>query len=263
MQLFQLPVFLRCLCFCFSLGHQFLASVASPIDKSECNLAVANPLSPTQLSTSPIPKLQKAVPAFGRTNTIATYAIVVITVLNIIVYKLKQSHEEDYLERNIRPPSSFEKQWRLFSIREIRLATHNFDKNLFLGRGGFGKVYKGRLSDGAMSTVAVKRLNSKSRQGAKEFWTEIEMLSNFRHSHLVSLIGYCNENHEMILVYEYMPHGTLSDHLYKNNRNGPVASQPLSWEQRLKICIGAARGLDYLHTGTGLQHRVIHRDVKS
>lgn len=263
MQLFQLPVFLRCLCFCFSLGHQFLASVASPIDKSECNLAVANPLSPTQLSTSPIPKLQKAVPAFGRTNTIATYAIVVITVLNIIVYKLKQSHEEDYLERNIRPPSSFEKQWRLFSIREIRLATHNFDKNLFLGRGGFGKVYKGRLSDGAMSTVAVKRLNSKSRQGAKEFWTEIEMLSNFRHSHLVSLIGYCNENHEMILVYEYMPHGTLSDHLYKNNRNGPVASQPLSWEQRLKICIGAARGLDYLHTGTGLQQRVIHRDVKS
>ncbi|XP_017239773.2 receptor-like protein kinase ANXUR1 [Daucus carota subsp. sativus] len=114
-----------------------------------------------------------------------------------------------------------------------------------------------------MTIVAVKRLNSKSRQGAREFWTEIEMLSNFRHSHLVSLIGYCNEDQEMILVYEYMPHGTLSDHLYKSSRNGPVVPQLLSWERRLNICIGAARGLDYLHTGTGLHQRVIHRDVKS
>lgn len=88
------------------------------------------------------------------------------------------------------------------------------------------------------------------------------MHSNFRHSHLVSLVGYCNEEKEMILVYEYMPHGTLSDHLYKNYRNGLVVSQPLSWERCLKICIGVARGLDYLHTGTGLQQRVIHRDVK-
>ncbi|XP_074377262.1 putative serine/threonine-protein kinase PBL22 [Apium graveolens] len=154
-------------------------------------------------------------------------------------------------------------QWRLFSIREIRLATHNFDADLFLGRGGFGKVYKGLLIDGSRNAISVKRLNSKSRQGAKEFWNEIEMLSNFRHSHLVSLIGYCDEENEMILVYEYMSHGTISDHLYKNSRNGSVAFQPLSWEQRLNICIGAARGLDYLHTGTVLQERVIHRDVKS
>ncbi|KAL8124687.1 uncharacterized protein LOC141718545 [Apium graveolens] len=265
MQLFQLPVFLIIgLCSCFSLAPQFLASVATPTENSVYKLAVADLLSPTQEDhTSPIPKLQKAVPAFGRINTFATYAIVVITVLNIVMYKLKHSHEEYHRESNIQPPSSFENQWRLFSIREILLATHNFDENLFLGRGGFGKVYKGILIDGAMTTVAVKRLNSKSRQGAREFWTEIEMLSNIRHSHIVSLIGYCNENHEMILVYEYMPHGTLSDHLYKNSRNGSVAFQPLSWEQRLKICVGAARGLDYLHTGTGLQKRVIHRDVKS
>ncbi|KAL1824441.1 hypothetical protein ACET3Z_011219 [Daucus carota] len=194
---------------------------------------------------------------------LATYVIVVITVLNIIMYKLKQYREAHYCEGDIHLPSSSEKQWRLFSIQEIRLATRNFDDDLFLGRGGFGRVYKGLLDDVAMSTVAVKRLNSKSRQGAKEFWTEIEMLSNFRHCHLVSLIGYCSEEQEMILVYEYMPHGTLSEHLYKNSRNGHVVSQPLSWERRLKICIGAARGLDYLHTGTGLQQRVIHRDVKS
>ncbi|WOG93239.1 hypothetical protein DCAR_0312520 [Daucus carota subsp. sativus] len=165
------------------------------------------------------------------------------------MYKLKQYREAHYCEGDIHLPSSSEKQWRLFSIQEIRLATRNFDDDLFLGRGGFGRVYKGLLDDVAMSTVAVKRLNSKSRQGAKEFWTEIEMLSNFRHCHLVSLIGYCSEEQEMILVYEYMPHGTLSEHLYKNSRNGHVVSQPLSWERRLKICIGAARGLDYLHTG--------------
>ncbi|KAM0044887.1 putative protein kinase RLK-Pelle-CrRLK1L-1 family [Helianthus debilis subsp. tardiflorus] len=104
--------------------------------------------------------------------------------------------------------------------------------------------------------VAIKRLDSDSNQGAPEFWAEIEMLTNLRHCNLVSLIGYCNENSEMILVYEFMPHGTLHDHLHRY-----VTS--LSWVQRLKISIGAARGLHYLHTGTSTQHGVIHRDVKS
>ncbi|KAK9048463.1 hypothetical protein SSX86_032573 [Deinandra increscens subsp. villosa] len=82
------------------------------------------------------------------------------------------------------------------------------------------------------------------------------MLSTLRHCHLVSLIGYCNDGQEMILVYEYMPHGTLEDHLHKRGTS-------LNWMRRLRTCIGAARGLDYLHTGTGIKHGVIHRDVKS
>ncbi|KAJ0886266.1 putative protein kinase RLK-Pelle-CrRLK1L-1 family [Helianthus annuus] len=82
------------------------------------------------------------------------------------------------------------------------------------------------------------------------------MLSKLRHCHLVSLIGYCNDQGEMILVYEYIPRGTLADHLHK-------LGTPLSWFQRLKICIDAARGLDYLHTGTGIEFGIIHRDVKS
>lgn len=259
-------MFLIVLCFCFFLDHQLFVSDAAPVDiirsdDSNCNMVIPSLLSAPPAYKSSILHLKKA-PTFGLTNKFATYVIVVITLLNVIVYKLRQSHEEEYRSRSIHSSSSF-KQWRLFSIKEIRLATHDFDEDLVLGRGGFGKVYKGLLNDGVINTVAVKRLNRASRQGAKEFWTEIEMHSNFRHSHLVSLIGYCDEKEEMILVYEYMPHGTLSDHLYKNYRNGLVVSQPLSWERRLKICIGVARGLDYLHTGTGLQQRVIHRDVKS
>ncbi|KAL7164122.1 hypothetical protein ACSBR2_040100 [Camellia fascicularis] len=150
---------------------------------------------------------------------------------------------------------------RWFSLAEVQSATNNFDDALVIGKGRFGKVYKGFI-DGGATTVAIKRSNAESKQGAAEFWTEIKMLSNLRHTHLVTLIGYSDDCDEMILVYEHMANGTLADHLYKNSRKGNGNDiYHLTWEERLKICIDAAHGLDYLHTNT--EQGVIHRDVKT
>ncbi|KAG2316785.1 hypothetical protein Bca52824_019907 [Brassica carinata] len=148
---------------------------------------------------------------------------------------------------------------RYFPFTELQTATQNFDEKSVIGVGGFGKVYIGEIDGGTQ--VAIKRGNQSSEQGINEFQTEIQMLSKLRHRHLVSLIGFCDENQEMILVYEFMSNGPLRDHLYGSKESDPNPIPTLSWKQRLEICIGSARGLHYLHTGAA--QGIIHRDVKT
>ncbi|XP_047308747.1 probable LRR receptor-like serine/threonine-protein kinase At1g06840 [Impatiens glandulifera] len=139
-----------------------------------------------------------------------------------------------------------------FSFKELEKAANNFNTNSEIGQGGYGIVYKGVLSDG--SAVAIKRALKGSLQGEKEFYTEIELLSRLHHRNLVSLVGYCNEEDEQMLVYEFMPNGSLHDLLSAKYR------QPLSFKSRLYIALGAAKGILYLHTEA--YPPIIHRDIK-
>lgn len=142
-------------------------------------------------------------------------------------------------------------------LEDIKLATNNFADNHCIGRGGFGKVYRGELLlSEKLTVVAVKSLNRTLGQGLSEFWKEIMTLSLYKHENLVSLLGFCDESGENIIVYEYLSNKSLDLNLGNTN---------LTWNQRLHICIGAARGIQYLHDPSDivLHHRVIHRDIKS
>ncbi|XP_027190783.1 probable LRR receptor-like serine/threonine-protein kinase At1g06840 isoform X2 [Cicer arietinum] len=142
---------------------------------------------------------------------------------------------------------------RAFTYGELAAATSNFDNNAQIGQGGYGKVYKGILSNGTV--VAIKRAQQGSLQGEKEFLTEISVLSRLHHRNLVSLIGYCDEEGEQMLVYEFMSNGTLRDHL------SVTSEKPLPFSMRLKIALESAKGLMYLHTEA--DPPIFHRDVKS
>ncbi|GJR14148.1 serine-threonine/tyrosine-protein kinase catalytic domain-containing protein [Tanacetum coccineum] len=141
----------------------------------------------------------------------------------------------------------------------IEVATENF--KTLIGRGGYGLVYKGKLLvSGKETMVAVKRLNDQYGQGLKEFLTEIQLLSGQQHPNLVSLVGFCDEGREKCIVYEYAKRGSLDQYISRTRKSN---STTLTWLQRLKICVDAARGLDHLHNHLGGHRKIIHRDIKS
>ncbi|KAG2541049.1 hypothetical protein PVAP13_9NG599300 [Panicum virgatum] len=142
---------------------------------------------------------------------------------------------------------------RWFSYEELKRSTNNFAEVNELGYGGYGKVYRGMLPTG--QSIAIKRAQQGSMQGGHEFKTEIELLSRVHHKNLVGLVGFCFEQGEQMLVYEFMPGGTLRDSL--SGKSG----LHLDWKKRLRVALGAARGLAYLHELA--DPPIIHRDVKS
>ncbi|CAO2813643.1 unnamed protein product [Amaranthus hypochondriacus] len=141
-----------------------------------------------------------------------------------------------------------------FSYRELCVATGMFNSANKIGEGGFGKVFRGRLETGEI--VAIKQLNHEGVQGSQEFIIEVLMLSLLHHPNLMSLKGYCTDGDEKLLVYEYMPQGSLEDHLF----DLVPGKSPLDWNTRIKIAVDTARGMEYLHVIANPP--VIFRDLK-
>ncbi|KAM3369256.1 hypothetical protein ACQJBY_017263 [Aegilops geniculata] len=153
---------------------------------------------------------------------------------------------------------------RIFTFAELRAATRNFKPDTLLGEGGFGQVYKGWVDEKTMNparsgtgmVIAVKKLNQESLQGLEEWQCEVNFLGRISHPNLVRLLGYCLEDRELLLVYEFMAKGSLENHLFR--KGGSV--QPIPWGLRLRIAIDAARGLAFLHSS---EKHVIYRDFKA
>ncbi|XP_022939262.1 receptor-like cytoplasmic kinase 176 [Cucurbita moschata] len=151
-----------------------------------------------------------------------------------------------------------------FPYNELKTATRNFRPDSVLGEGGFGSVFKGWIDEqsfaatkpGTGLVIAVKRLNQEGFQGHREWLTEIDYLGQLHHPNLVRLIGFCLEDEHRLLVYEFMPRGSLENHLFRRSSR----FQPLSWSLRMKVALGAAKGLAFLHSD---EAKVIYRDFKS
>ncbi|CAL5359738.1 unnamed protein product [Camellia sinensis] len=141
---------------------------------------------------------------------------------------------------------------QLFSYKKLSKATRNFSKDNLLGTGGFGSVYKGVMSK-PPTTIAVKKINATSKQGEKEYLAEICTISCLRHKNLLQLQGWCHDHDQLLLVYEYMPNGSLDHFVDEDNTF-------LDWATRYKVLLGLASALVYLHEECG--NPVVHRDVK-
>nr|XP_043612009.1 uncharacterized protein LOC122583696 [Erigeron canadensis] len=159
---------------------------------------------------------------------------------------VKELQEALFFEENKDEP--------IISLEVIKLATENFDDKNYIGGGGFGKVYKGKVPHGdGLNTIVVKRLDTRPGQGEQLFRTELQILFEYKHENIISLVGYCNEEDEKIIVFEHASRGSLDGYL-KDIR--------LTWIKRLNICIDVATALAFLHGGAGKQAIVIHRDIK-
>jgi len=170
------------------------------------------------------------------------------------------SVDDDYQEGQILESPNL----KTYTFAELKCATKSFRPETVLGEGGFGKVYKGWVDEKTLNpsrsttgmVVAVKKLNPESVQGMEQWQSEVNFLGRISHPNLVKLLGYSMDDNELLLVYEFMAKGSLENHLF---RRGAVY-EPLPWSLRLKILIGAARGLAFLHSS---ERQIIYRDFKA
>ncbi|KAJ8899906.1 hypothetical protein K2173_019610 [Erythroxylum novogranatense] len=206
------------------------------------------------LSISQLPKLPRIGPK--KTSRFLTIGIPVISLTLVLAV----CSGIVYFVRRKRKFAEVVEDWELdygphrFKFKDLYIATKGFRDKELLGIGGFGRVYKGVLPTSKIE-IAVKRVSHESRQGIKEFVAEIVSIGRLRHRNLVSLLGYCRRKGELLLVYDYMPNGSLDKYLYDQ----PKAT--LTWSQRFRIIKGVASGLFYLHEEW--EQVVIHRDVKA
>ncbi|KAM6569723.1 hypothetical protein CsatB_017708 [Cannabis sativa] len=151
---------------------------------------------------------------------------------------------------------------KAFTLNELKNATRNFRQDNLIGEGGFGYVYKGWIDEHTLSAsragsgivVAIKKLKPEGFQGHKEWLSEVNYLGQLHHPNLVKLVGYCVDGSNRLLVYEYMPKGSLENHLFRRG------ARPLSWAKRIRVAVDAARGLSFLHNS---KEQVIYRDFKA
>ncbi|KAL0909419.1 hypothetical protein M5K25_020289 [Dendrobium thyrsiflorum] len=213
------------------------------------------------ISVSPydfIPSVSNKAPnsssSSNKTGLVVGIVVGVVVLLGLVIFAIilwrhrqekLSKDDEELLGLNIIPNT--------FSYVELRAATEDFNQSNFLGEGGFGPVFKGKLYDGRM--VAVKQLSVASHQGKRQFVTEIATISAVQHRNLVKLYGCCIEGEKRLLVYEYLEKKSLDQAIFGRN------DLHLEWETRFQICLGAARGLAYLHEESSV--RIVHRDVKS
>ncbi|XP_057748795.1 BRASSINOSTEROID INSENSITIVE 1-associated receptor kinase 1-like [Arachis stenosperma] len=233
-------------------------SMFTPISFKNNNRGL-NETNPPSPPTAPPPKASSGDSATGSiAGGVAAGAALLFAGPAIAVACLRRRKRADYFfdvpaEED---PEVHLGQLKKFSLRELQVATDSFNSKNILGRGGFGKVYKGRLTNGTL--VAVKRLKEERTQGGElQFQTEVEMISMAVHRNLLRLHGFCMTPTERLLVYPFMANGSVASCL----RDRPETRPPLDWKKRKSIALGSARGLAYLHDHCN--PKIIHRDVKA
>lgn len=192
--------------------------------------------------------------------TVSGGVLIAASVITIVLILSKQKQKRAEMEKKTNLASINNEDLergagpRRFSYKDLASATNNFSGERKLGEGGFGAVYRGYLPD-LDTLVAVKKISRGSRQGKKEYLTEVKIISQLRHRNLVQLIGWCHDRGEFLLAYEFMPNGSLDSHLFDKRRS------PLTWGVRYKMSLGLASALLYLHEEW--ERCVVHRDIKS